>query len=303
MEPGTPFGASVQRLATSLRYTHAIRDARLSALLAQVFGLDSRAGGLATVLRSVKGRLDQRVAASLPRWRSRRLLGSDATRARVHGRQPWEWVLPHTEVCIHGIRPSRGQGVRHEVLGTPRPTTWVSALYRAHKHHPAEPWQVCLAPHVREGPCALDAGDLVFAARMQRVLRRALAIPKRRDTRAASTLYQYPCDLRRRVPRCVALPPTNPHGRRLPKRDAKIQENLCRCLEEATMPPTKHASAQAIRLSTVCRNVTHGSRADGGRALCAAVPSVVNTGKRPGLSAFQAIQRALSPVGSLFDLG
>jgi transposase len=33
MEPGTPFGASVQRLATYLRYTPAIRDERLSALL------------------------------------------------------------------------------------------------------------------------------------------------------------------------------------------------------------------------------------------------------------------------------
>jgi hypothetical protein len=29
----------------------------------------------------------------------------------------------------------------------------------------------------------------------------------------------------------------------------------------------------------------------------------VNTGKRQGLSAFQAIQRALSPIGSLFDPG
>jgi hypothetical protein len=29
----------------------------------------------------------------------------------------------------------------------------------------------------------------------------------------------------------------------------------------------------------------------------------VNTGKRHGLSAFQAIQNALSPIGSLFDPG
>jgi transposase len=36
MEPGTPFGASIEGLATYLRYTHAISDARLSALLAQV---------------------------------------------------------------------------------------------------------------------------------------------------------------------------------------------------------------------------------------------------------------------------
>jgi hypothetical protein len=45
------------------------------------------------------------------------------------------------------------------------------------------------------------------------------------------------------------------------------------------------------------------SNYDWGRDLFAAVRSVVNTGKRHGLSAFQAIQRALSPVGSLFDPG
>jgi transposase len=89
MEPGTPFGALVQRLATYLRYTHAISYERLSALLAQVFGLDISAGGLANVFRSVKGRLDQRVAEILTRLRSSRVLCCDETSARVHGRQQW----------------------------------------------------------------------------------------------------------------------------------------------------------------------------------------------------------------------
>jgi transposase len=303
MEPGTPFGASVQSLATYLRYTHAISYERLSALFAQVFGLDISEGGLANVFRSVKGQLDQRVAEILTRLRSSRLICSDETSARVHGRQQWEWVFQNTEVCIHVIRPSRGQGVMQEVLGGHRPTIWVSDLYSAQKHHPAEPWQVCLAHHVRDGQFALDAGDLVFAPRMKRVWLRACAIHKRRDPLAASTLYQYQCDLRRRVTHCLALQPTNPHGRRLQKRYAKIQENLFLFLDDATIPPTNNSSEQAIRMSTVFRKVTNGFRSEWGRDLFAAVRSVVNTGKRQGLSAFQAIQRALSPIGSLFDPG
>ena len=131
MEPGTPFGPSVQRLATDLRYTHAISDERLSALLAQVCGLGSSEGGLAHVFQGVKGRLDQRVADILTRLRSSRVICRDATSARVNGRQPWQWVFQNAEVCIHGIRPSRGQGVMQEVLGTHRPTLWVSDLYSA----------------------------------------------------------------------------------------------------------------------------------------------------------------------------
>jgi transposase len=138
---------------------------------------------------------------------------------------------------------------------------------------------------------------------MKAVLRRAFAIHKRRDTLAASTLYQYRCDLQRRVHRGLALEPANPHGRRRQKRDTKIQDHLFLFLDEAAIPPTNNASEQAIRMSTVFRKVTNGVRSEWGRDLFAAVRSVVNTGKRHGLSTYQAIQKALSPLGSLFEPG
>jgi transposase len=199
MEPGTPFGASVQRLATYLRYTPAIRDERLSALLAQVCGLDSSEGGLANLFQGVKGRLDHRVAEILTRLRSSRVIGSDATSARVNGQPPWEGVCQNAEGCVQVIRPSRGQGVIQEVLGAHRPTLWVSDRSSAQQKHPAEDWQVCLAPQVRDCPFALEAGDVVCAPRMKAVCLRACAIHTRRETLAAATLspvpvrFQAPC--------------------------------------------------------------------------------------------------------------
>jgi transposase len=74
-------------------------------------------------------------------------------------------------------------------------------------------------------------------------------------------------------------------------------------LDDAVIPPTNNASEQAIRMSPVFRKVTNGFRSEWGRDLFAAVRSVVNTGKRHGLSAYQAIQKALSPLGSLFEPG
>lgn len=218
MEPGTPFGASIQRLATYLRYTHAISYERLAALFTQVCGMPISEGALANLFQRVKTRLDDRVAEILTRLRSSRLIGSDETGARVNGRTQWEWVFQNTEVCVHVIRPSRGHGVIKEILGDHRPTLWVSDLYTAQQHHPAEDWQVCLAHQLRDCQFALEAGDTVFAPRMKAVLLRALAIHKRRDTLAASTLYQYRGDLQRRIDRCLASQPTNPHGRRLQKR-------------------------------------------------------------------------------------
>jgi transposase len=303
MESGTPFGASIQSLATYLRYTHAISYERLAALFTQVYGVPISEGALANLFQRVKTRLDDRVAEILTRLRSSRLIGSDETGARVNGRTQWEWVFQNTEVCVHVIRPSRGHGVIQEVLGDHRPTVWVSDLYSAQRNHPAEHWQVCLAHQLRDCQFACEAGDVIFAPRMKAVLLRAFAIHKRRDTLAASTLYQYRCDLQRRLDRCLASQPTNPHGRRLQKRYTKLRDDLFLFLEDASIPPTNNASEQAIRMSTVFRKVTNGFRSQWGRDLFAAVRSVVNTGKRQGLSAYQAIQKALSPLGSLFEPG
>jgi transposase len=76
-----------------------------------------------------------------------------------------------------------------------------------------------------------------------------------------------------------------------------------RFVADAAIPPTQHASDQAIRMSTVLRQGTHGLRSNWGRALFAAVRSVVTTGTRHGLSAFQAIQKARAPMDALFDPG
>jgi transposase len=182
LEPGTPVGASIEGLATSLRYTHAIRDERLSALFAQVSGVPISAGALAHLCRRVNTRLDHRVAEILTRLRSSRLICRDETGARVHGRTPWAWVFQHAAVCVHVMRPSRGHEVIHAVLGDHRPTIWGSDLSRAQQQHPAAPWHVCLAHQWRDGPCALEAGETVCAPRLKAVFLRAFAIHQRRDT-------------------------------------------------------------------------------------------------------------------------
>jgi transposase len=155
---------------------------RLSALFAQVYGGAISEGALANLFQLVNIRLDHRVEEILTRLRSSRLICSDETGARVHGRTQWEWVFQNAEVCVHVIRPSRGHRVIHEVLGDHRPTVWVSDLYSAQQNHPAEPWQVCLAHQLRDCQFAIEAGETVFAPRMKAVLLRAFALHQRRDT-------------------------------------------------------------------------------------------------------------------------
>jgi transposase len=303
MEPGTPFGESVQSLATYFRYTHAISYERLAQLFGEVYHLDISEGGLANLFHRVKGRFDGRVEEILQRLRSSRLVCSDETGARVNGRNEWEWVFQNKDVCIHVIRSSRGQKVIQEVMGGHRPKIWVSDLYSAQRKNPAEQWQVCLAHQLRDCQYAIEMGDTVFAPRMKIVLLRSFVIHKRRDHLKQNTLYQYRCSLNRRLAQCLELQPINKEGIRLRKRYGQIQKNLFLFLEDATIPPTNNSSEQALRMSKLFRKVTNCFRSTWGRDLFASIRSVVNTGKRQGMTAFDAIKKALSPITSFFAPG
>ena len=300
LEPGTPFGRSIETLATYLRYSHAISYERLSALFGEVFGLSISEGALSNLFKKRVGiRLFERTEEILERLRSSRLVMSDETSARVGGVNQWEWVFQNEQVCIHVIRPSRGHGVIDEVLDGHRPQVWVSDLYSAQGKHPAEHWQICLAHQLRDLEYALEAGDKIFARAMKRLLLRAFALG--RDRLKEPTFARYRRDLSVGLEKVLALEPVQKDGIRLKKRYVKHREHLFLFLDDASVPATNNASEQALRMSVVFRKVTNGFRSDWGRDLFASVRTVVNTGRRQGMTAFEAIQKALSPLTSFFS--
>jgi transposase len=301
-EPGSPYQDGVVALVTALRYEHAIGYERLSRTMAEIFNLPISEGALSNIWMSVGQRLEPTIAEIERRLRSSRLVCSDETGTRVKGKTQWEWVFQNEQVCLHVIRPSRGGDVIEEVMEGNRPEVWVSDLFSAQKKHPAENWQVCLAHQLRDCQYGIDAGDKVFSAPMKQLVLRACALHRRWEKLSASTQYQYRRDIDRRLERLLSLSPTNKDGIRLQKRYRKLRDNLFLFLGDTTIPPTNNGSEQAIRMSTIFRKVTNGFRSDWGRDLFADIRSIVNTGKRQGLSAFQAISAALTPLRTQFFL-
>jgi transposase len=294
LAPGSPFGQSIESLVTYLRYGHAISYERLHQLLGEIFHLSISEGAIANLLSRVKERLGTTIADILTQLRQAKLIGSDETSARVNGKTEWEWVFQNAEVCFHTICATRGGSVIYAVLEEHEPEVWVSDLFSAQASHPGQQWQVCLAHQLRDCQYAIDAGDSVFAPRMKALFKRALDIHRRRAGLADATRYQYRLDIKRRLRKLLQLEPDQADGIRLKKRYQGLQDNLFLFLEDAAIPPTNNASEQAIRMSTLFRKVTNGFRSDWGKDLFAAVRSVVNTGRRQGLSALQAIERAIS---------
>ena len=292
LEPGSPFGRSVDALAVYLRYQHAIGYERLSRLFGDLYGLAISEGALANLFRRVKPRFDAQVSAILARLRQSRIICSDETGARVNGRNAWEWVFQNDEVCVHVIRNSRAKAVAEEVMDGHKPAIWVSDLYGGQRGH-GEAWQLCLAHQLRDCQYAIDAGDAVFAPGIKRLLLRACMLARRRGRLNDSTLSQYRYDLERRLDKVMACQPTNSHGIRLRKRYGKDRDSLFTFMTERAVPPTNNGSERDIRPSTIFRKVTNGFRSDWGGELYAGVRSTLNTGRRQRLSAFQAIQATI----------
>lgn len=129
---------------------------------------------------------------------------------------------------------------------------------------------------------------------MKRLLLKAIALQRRRQILATSTVEQYCARLRGSLREILNLQPKSVEGQRLLKRYQKIRAHLLLFLTDEAIPPTNNASEQALRWSVIFRKVTNGFRSDWGAELFAQVRSLVNTAKRQGISAFDAISRALT---------
>ena len=293
LEPGSPFGRSIEALAVYLRYQQAIGYKRLSQLFEDLCGLKISQGALANLFQRVKPTFEAQLQAILARLRQSRIVCSDETGARVKGRNAWEWVFQNDEVCVHVIRNSRAKAVAEAVMAGHKPAIWVSDLYGGQRGH-GQAWQICLAHQLRDCQYAIDDGDAVFAPAMKALLLRACVLARRRGRLTDSTLRHYADDLERRLDKVMARQPTNKHGKRLRKRYAKDRDSLFTFMTERAVPPTNNGSERDIRPSTIFRKVTGGFRSDWGSDLYAAVRSTLNTGRRHDLSALQAIQTALN---------
>lgn len=293
LEEGSPFGPSIVATALYLRFVHAISYQRLRRLFDHLFGLMISEGALDALFRRAKPRFDHEVTAILARLRRSRIVCSDETSVRVHGKTCWNWVFQNEQVVIHVIRKTRGATVVAEVMDGHRPVTWVSDLYGAQQGH-ADQWQVCLAHQLRDCQFAIDAGDTVFAPRMKALLLRAVVLARRRKSLAESTRRQYRGRLDKDLNAIMALAPTNRHGKRLRKRYGRVRNDLFTFLIHPEVPPDNNGSERELRPTATYRKVTGGFRSDWGPDLFAGVRSVIGTAARTGIDAYAAIRNTLS---------
>jgi transposase len=293
MPPGSPFGPELAALIVHLHVTQAIGFERLVRLLDEVFGIRISEGALANILARAQAPLTAAAQATAAAVRASPVVASDETSARVNGKNWWQWVLLSSTAVHHLITDSRGSVVLSEFLGNTKPEVWVADRYAAQAGR-GNQRQLCLAHLLRDAQYAIDSGDAGFALGFHKLLRRALAIGRRRAELKDTTLLQYRADIDRRLDRLLAATPTTEAGRKLAQAVRKCRGDLFVFTTRRDVPATNNDCERALRPSVIFRKVTGGFRSEWGAHTYAAAVSVVATGRRQGRSAFQALRDALA---------
>jgi transposase len=298
MPPGSPFGPSVVAMLAYLHHHHAVGYDRLSGFMVELFGLRISEGAIANALRRANRPLERTGSAIVERLRRAEVIGCDETGARLTTadqgtRMGWEWVLVSDHAVLHRIHPSRGRDVITEVLGEHRPRCWVSDRWGAQQGHAAT-HQVCLAHVLRDVQYAIDAGEACFAPALRRLLCWAVAVGRRRPRLKDSTLAQYRAKAERRLDRLLALPILTEAGAEVQRQTKRWRSQFFTFITDRDVPPTNNASERALRPSVIFRKVTNGFRSLWGADVHALIRSVIGTGRLNGLSAHQAISRAIN---------
>jgi transposase len=293
LEAGSPFGRSIAALAVYLHYSHAIGLERLSCLFGEIFGLAVSEGALCNMLARAAAPLTQAAAAIAAKVTAADVVACDETSVRVMKKTQWEWVFVTAVAVLHIIRPSRGADVVRALFGAIRPRVWISDSLPSQRGH-AELWQMCLAHLLRDAQYAIDCGDAGFAAALKRLLLRAIAIGRRRETLRDTTLAQYRADLDRRLDRVLALPCRSEAAVKLRRRIARDREHLFVFVTDRAVAATNNASERALRPSVIFRKVTNGFRSEWGAQTYAAFRSVVSTAKANRRSVLDDLRNVLA---------
>jgi transposase len=297
LEPGSPFGKSIEAIAVYLHYAQAIGIERLRLVFGELFGLAISEGALCNILARAQAPLQAAAAAIAATVTTSDVVASDETSVRVMKKTCWEWVFVTAACVLHIIRPSRGAGVVRALFGELRPRVWISDSLGSQRGH-ADIWQVCLAHLLRDAQYAIDCGDDGFSAAFKRLLLRAIAIGRRRDRLLDTTLAQYRADLDRRLDRVLALPRRGEAAEKLRRRIARDREHLFVFVTDRDVAATNNVSERALRPSVIFRKVTNGFRSEWGAQTYAAFRSVVSTAKTNNRSVLNDLRRVLATPSS-----
>jgi transposase len=229
----------------------------------------------------------------------------DETGWKIGGHSAWLWVFADDRTTIYRIRQSRGHDVVVETLGDDFAGVVVSDCFLAYDPL-VGPKQKCLA-HLLRACGTLEAlktrGAIRFSRRVAALLRKAMALKRRRDRMTPYGYYLACHRLHRELDRLLAGTYTDPDNARLAKRLRKQRPHLLRFLKHDGLDATNNLAERELRPAVIARKLSAGNRTEAGAETHAVLASLLQTCRRRGHDILQMLGELLRHgPGHIVDL-
>jgi transposase len=297
LEAGRYFGPRLEAAVTLLHHEHHIGFERLVHLCKEIFNLSlSEGGAVAIVKRAGKAVADEaeRIGKQV---RQSKVIGSDETSVRVHGKNWWQWVFLSESGEYHLIMPSRGYDVIETFMRECEAEVWVCDCWKAQLNAPAKTCQICLAHQIRNLQGLIEKRPhLTWAQEMQALFRKAIHLGNRRIQMTERGYQRQVIIIEKKLDQLLKRRFSG-LGTNLLDRYRTRRDSLFIFLHRTDVPSDNNACERALRPSVIHRKVMGSFRSDWGAQSYAALATVLNTAKRNGDNAFQKLVQIIgAPV-------
>jgi len=302
LEAGRYFGPRLEAMVTNLHHEHHIGYKRLRQICDELFGLVLSAGGAVSIVERAGKTAEEEAEAIGEQVRQSKVVGSDETSARVHGRNYWQWVFVGDHREYHVIVPSRGYDVIENFMQEGEAEVWVCDCWKAQLNAPAKICQICLSHQIRNLQGLMDKRPrLAWAREMQSLFRKAIHLRNRHEAMTERGYKRQVAIIEKRLEHLLRRT-FKGLGSNLLDRYRKYRNSLFIFLHRMDVPAHNNACERALRPSVIHRKVLGSFRSDWGAQAYASLASVLNTAKRNGQSAFQKLVQLMgTPVLSFLS--
>jgi len=297
LEAGRYFGPRLEAIVTNLHHEHHVGYKRLRQICNEVLGLELSAGGAVSIVERAGQAAIEEAEAIGAQVRQSKVIGSDETSARVHGKNWWQWVFVGDNREYHVIVPSRGYEVIENFMQDCEAEVWVCDCWKAQLNAPAKLCQICLSHQIRNLQGLIDKRPrLAWAREMQALFRKAIHLRNRQEKMTATGYKRQVAIIEKRLEQLLQRT-FKGLGRNLLDRYRKYHNSLFIFLHRTDVPAHNNACERALRPSVIHRKVLGSFRSDWGAQAYASLATVLNTAKRNGQNAFQKLVQLMgTPV-------
>jgi transposase len=215
----------------------------------------------------------------------------DETGWKIGGRSAWLWVFADEHATLYRIRKSRGHEVVVEVLGADYQGVLVSDCFLAYDplNFTKSKCSAHLLKRCSEIEQSKSRGAVRFSRRVAALLRRAMALKRRRGTLSDHGYAVLRGKVHAELDRLLAGNYTDPDNARLAKLLRKHRESVLRFLDHDKVDATNNLAEQEGRPAVIARKLSAGNRTEAGAETHAVLASVFRTYRRQGRDILAAV--------------